>query len=321
MRLLNAYTIRLKSFNGAESNIPYYAILSHSRASNAVKLSTRSKNVAHRLEGMVMAVWIDTCCIDKTSSAELSEAINSMFKWYQQASLCYVFLSDFSTILSGWTLQELIAPRRVNFFDKDWINFGSRDDELLGRLCHKTGIWPQLFDEPRCYCLEPYPAVRNGVCVRCSARDTLPQTLDSYAVSVKMSWASSRITTRKEDSAYCLLGLFNLNMPMLYGEGNKAFLRLQEAIVRQSKDQSILLRRGGFDHAPFGHVFGCLAPSPSVFSEPIRVLGRRVFKRTSRAFGVGFMSSITPTELTDTAIQMDLWICPCTVSIYDPETN
>ncbi|KAM0230130.1 hypothetical protein ACHAPO_009497 [Fusarium lateritium] len=287
-----------------------------------------------------MAVWIDTCCIDKTSSAELSEAINSMFKWYQQASLCYVFLSDFSTILSvvrlrsadtsffsnrwftrGWTLQELIAPRRVNFFDKDWINFGSRDDELLGRLCHKTGIWPQLFDEPRCYCLGPYPAVRNGVCVRCSTRDILPQTLDSFAVSVKMSWASSCITTRKEDSAYCLLGLFNLNMPMLCGEGNKAFLRLQEAIVRQSKDQSILLWRGGFDHAPFGHVFGCLAPSPSVFSEPIRILGRRVFKRTSRAFEVGFMSSITPTELTDTAIQMDLWICPCTVSIYDPETN
>ncbi|KAL3607332.1 hypothetical protein FPOAC2_02315 [Fusarium poae] len=367
MRLLNAYTIRLESFNGAESDIPHYAILSHTWGDDEITFQDITQQPLENLQcreafykiqeccaqarrNGYSYVWIDTCCIDKTSSAELSEAINSMFKWYQQACLCYVFLSDYSIILSygiaqtstgrvvrlrladtsffssrwftrGWTLQELIAPRRVDFFDKDWINFGSRDDELLGRLCHKTGIWPQLFEEPRCYCLEPYPAVRDGVCVRCTALDTLPQTLDSFAVSVKMSWASSRITTRKEDAAYCLLGLFNLNMPMLYGEGNKAFLRLQEAIVRQSKDQSILLWCGGFGHAPLGHVFGCLAPSSSVFSEPVHILGRRVFKRMDRAFEVGFVSSVTPIELTDTAIQMNLWICLCTVSIYNPTTN
>ncbi|GKU04487.1 het containing protein [Fusarium langsethiae] len=291
-------------------------------------------------------VWIDTCCIDKTSSAELSEAINSMFKWYQQASLCYVFLSDFDTTLSyrfaqtsagrvvhflpadtsffssrwftrGWTLQELIAPRHVSFFDKGWINFGSRDNELLGRLCHKTGISPQLFVEPRCKCPGPYPAVRDGVCVSCTALDTLPQTLDSFTVSVKMRWASSRVTTRKEDSAYCLLGLFNLNMPMLYGEGDKAFLRLQEATIRQSKDHSILLWRGGFDITSYSRITGCLAPSPSTFNKPIHILGRRVFRGTSSAFEFDSVSSITLMELTDIAMQMDLWICPCTVSFFN----
>ncbi|KAM0302474.1 hypothetical protein HYE67_009917 [Fusarium culmorum] len=367
MRLLNAHTIRLQSFDGAESDIPPYTILSHTWGNKEITFQNIIQQPLENLqrreafykvqECCAQArrngydyVWIDTCCIDKTSSAELSEAINSMFKWYQQASLCYVFLSDFDTSFSyhfaqistgklvrlqssdtsffssrwftrGWPLQELFAQRRVIFFDKYRINFGSRDDELLDRLCHKTGIWPQLFDEPRCHCLEPYPAVRDGVCVTYTALDTLPQTLGSFTVSIKMTWASSRITTRKEDSAYCLLGLFNLNMPMLYGEGDKAFLRLQEAIVRQSKDQSILLWRGDINHASFGRIPGCLAPLPSVFNEPVHVLGRRVFKWMSRTFEGGFMGSITPIELTDTAIQMYLWICPCTVSIYNPATE
>jgi hypothetical protein len=363
MRLLNAHTIQLQSFNGAESAIPLYAILSHTWGNEEITFQDitqqplemlRHREAFYKVQECCAQarkdsygyVWIDTCCIDKTSSAELSEAINSMFKWYQQASLCYVFLSDFDTTFSygftetsngrvvrlesadisffssrwftrGWTLQELIAPRCVRFFDKGWINFGSRDDELLGRICKRTGIWSQLFDEPRCSCPEgACPPVHDSICGHCERLDTLPQTLESFAVSVKMSWASSRITTRKEDSAYCLLGLSNLNMPMLYGEGDKAFIRLQEAIVRQSKDQSILLWRSGFDSTPVGRIPGCLSSSALVFEKPVHVLGRRVFKRMDRIFEVDFMGSIAPIELTDTAIQMNLWICPCTVSIY-----
>ena len=368
MRLLNTQTIQLESFNGNEEDIPPYAILSHTWGTDEITFqdvtqqpleAIRRREAFYKIQECCAQarkngydyVWIDTCCIDKTSSAELSEAINSMFKWYQQASICYAFLVDFDTTLShaftedssgrsvrldssdtsffssrwftrGWTLQELIAPRHVNFFDKWWINFGCRDVNLLDRICQRTGIWPQLFDEPRCLCFKTYPCppVRDGVCRHCLSPDTLPQTLESFTVSVKMSWASSRVTSRKEDSAYCLLGLFSLNIPMLYGEGDKAFLRLQEAIVRQAKDQSILLWRDELYQASTGRIPGCLAPSSSVFKEPVHVVGRRVFKRMNRIFDVDFMSSITPIELTDTAIQMDLWICPCTVSVYNPTT-
>ena len=284
MRLLNTQTIQLESFNGNEEDIPPYAILSHTWGTDEITFQDvtqqpleeiRRREAFYKVQECCAQaqkngydyVWIDTFCIDKTSSAEISEAINSMFKWYQQASICYAFLVDFDTTLChaftedssgrsvrlgssdtsffssrwftrGWTLQELIAPRHVNIFDKWWINFGCRDVNLLDRICQRTGIWPQLFDEPRCLCFKTYPCppVRHGVCRHCLSPDTLPQTLESFTVSVKMSWASSRVTSRKEDSAYCLLGLFGLNIPMLYGEGDKAFLRLQEAIVRQAKD-------------------------------------------------------------------------------------
>ncbi|KAL4726965.1 hypothetical protein ACLX1H_005864 [Fusarium chlamydosporum] len=364
MRLLNTHTLQLENFGGDESDIPLYAILSHTWGNDEITFqditqkpleSLRNSEAFFKVQECCSQarkngynyVWIDTCCIDKTSSAELSEAINSMFKWYQQASVCYVLLSDFDITLSygffdtptgrvvsieysdtsflssrwftrGWTLQELIAPRCVNFFDKSWVKFGSRDGHLLDRICQKTGIWPEVFDEPRCSCPRAYPCppVRHGICEQCLRLDTLPQTLESFAVSVKMSWASSRITTRKEDSAYCLLGLFNLNMPMLYGEGAKAFLRLQEAIIRQSKDQSILLWHGGPNLAPRGRTPGCLALSSSLFQNPTNILGRRVFERFDRIWEFDFMSSISSMELTDTTIQMKLWICPCRVRIY-----
>ncbi|SPJ70740.1 probable beta transducin-like protein [Fusarium torulosum] len=361
MRLLNIRTFRLESFNGAEIDIPQYAILSHTWGDDEITfqditqqslLQLKTRESFSKIQGCCTQarrdalgyVWIDTCCIDKTSSAELSEAINSMFKWYQQATLCYVFLKDFSTALSyksiptrrgeaisleatdtsffkcrwftrGWTLQELIAPRHVDFFNYNWIRFGSRDNELLDRICQRTGVWPQLFDEPRCDCTKHYvrSPIRDGICQECYRLDTLPETLDSFAVSIKMSWASSRVTTRKEDAAYCLLGLFNLNMPMLYGEGDKAFSRLQQAIIRQSKDQSLLLWRTGPSDTPQRHSPGCLAPSPGLFKEPVRIIGRRVFNRVDRRYEADFMGNMAPMELTDTAINTSLWICPCTV--------
>ncbi|KAI5986974.1 heterokaryon incompatibility protein-domain-containing protein, partial [Pisolithus orientalis] len=178
-------------------------------------------------------LWIDTCCIDKRSSSELSEAINSMYRWYQNAQVCYAYLHDvdesvFPTerdrdkfsesygwpewFMRGWTLQELIAPKQVEFFNKDWASIGNKR-HLASTLQHVTGI--------------PWEVLRDGPAAR------------RLSVAQIMSWAAGRKTTRVEDRAYSLMGLFRVNMPMLYGEGKKAFQRLQLKIVRVSSDHSI----------------------------------------------------------------------------------
>jgi len=174
-------------------------------------------------------VWIDTCCIDKSSSAELSEAINSMYMWYKNAKVCYAYLADVEPLLKtslsplaqfeksrwftrGWTLQELIAPAKVEFFAGNWSRFGTKA-KLHSALSQVTGI-----DEG---------TLTGG-------RD-----LREVSIAKKMSWASKRVTTRTEDIAYCLLGIFGVNLPLLHGEGEKAFLRLQEEIMRNSDDQSL----------------------------------------------------------------------------------
>ncbi|KAK0655719.1 hypothetical protein B0T16DRAFT_424448 [Cercophora newfieldiana] len=199
MRLINTATLQFEEF--IRQNIPEYAILSHTWEEEEVSFADiilKTCEIAQS-EGHGYA-WVDTCCIDKSSSAELTEAINSMFKWYQNAKVCYAFLSDFPAsadsnealeicrwFTRGWTLQELIAPRDVTFFRQDWT-----------------------------------------------------KPLRSIAVAQKMSWAAFRETTRVEDMAYSLLGIFDVNMPMLYGEGEKAFRRLQEEIIRSTSDLSIL---------------------------------------------------------------------------------
>ena len=173
-------------------------------------------------------IWIDSCCIDKTSSEELSEAINSMFTWYRDASVCYSFLEDVSSGLSpradlsgfrtsrwftrGWTLQELIAPRNVIFLSLDWQIIGTKES-----LADVT---------------ESITGIPTAVLVH--------QTrLREVSVARRMSWASRRITTRVEDEAYSLMGIFDINMPTLYGEGSRAFLRLQEEILKRIPDGSL----------------------------------------------------------------------------------
>lgn len=166
-------------------------------------------------------IWIDTCCIDKSSSAELSEAINSMFAWYKAANICYAYLSDVTSKVElknsrwwqrGWTLQELSAPRELTFFDSKWVSIGQKK-HLDIEISHITGIDPNII---------------NG---------TLP--LDAFSIAQRMSWASNRSTTRTEDMAYCLMGIFEVNMPLVYGEGEKAFLRLQQEIMKESDDETI----------------------------------------------------------------------------------
>ena len=175
-------------------------------------------------------LWLDSCCIDKTSSAELSEAINSMFAWYSLSSTCYAFLHDVtpdedprlphSTFrrsrwhTRGWTLQELIAPRVVVFISATWSSLGTKA-ELADVIEEVTGV-------------------DRGV-----LNHTSP--LASVTIARRMSWAARRVTTRKEDEAYALMGIFGVNMPAIYGEGALAFGRLQEEILRQVPDQTIFV--------------------------------------------------------------------------------
>jgi hypothetical protein len=168
--------------------------------------------------------WVDTACIDKTSSAELSEAINSMYRWYQRAAVCYVCLEDllelsaarFATsrwFTRGWTLQELIAPVMVEFYDASWKEYGTRTSQHF-EIATITGIDPDVL---------------------------VGEDTSVFNVATKMSWAARKTTNRVEDEAYCLMGLFQVNMPLLYGEGRRAFRRLQEEIIRAREDYSIFV--------------------------------------------------------------------------------
>ncbi|KAH8685328.1 hypothetical protein BGZ61DRAFT_303407, partial [Ilyonectria robusta] len=179
-------------------------------------------------------VWVDTCCIDKTSSAELSEAINSMFRWYGAAEVCFTYLVDVPPTSNGlytsfeksrwftrgWTLQELLAPKALDFFASDWTFMATRN-YLANRISRITGI-----DEVY---LTGSPSPRQN--------DDL---LRKAHIAEKMSWAAERTTTRKEDIAYSLLGIFGVSMPLIYGGGSRAFLRLQEEIARSAFDPTLL---------------------------------------------------------------------------------
>jgi hypothetical protein len=223
------------------NNIPSYAILSHTWGDDDEEVTfkdlterageTKAGYRKIRFCGEQAArnnlryFWVDTCCIDKSNNTELSEAINSMFRWYRDATKCYVYLEDVSTnrhdqidtpshvwepafrrsrwFTRGWTLQELIAPPSVEFFSLEGKLLG--DKMSLERQVHEiTGIAIQVLQG---------------------------NALSKSSVAERMSWAETRNTTREEDKAYSLLGIFDISMPLIYGEGVKsAFRRLQVEI-------------------------------------------------------------------------------------------
>ncbi|KIJ63844.1 hypothetical protein HYDPIDRAFT_29194 [Hydnomerulius pinastri MD-312] len=175
--------------------------------------------------------WADTCCIDKTSSSELDEAIRSMFRWYQNAHICIVYLAE-STALSnfdndtwftrGWTLQELLSPTRLKFYGTRWvpISGGSNDKEdtaVLDALTRVTTI--------------PEEDLRKFV----------PGTGNARRILV---WASTRRTTRIEDTAYSLLGVFDISMSIAYGEGHRAFYRLMIEVIQVCYEWDLFLFSG-----------------------------------------------------------------------------
>ncbi|KAF5489753.1 Vegetative incompatibility protein HET-E-1 [Colletotrichum siamense] len=280
MRLIETTTLAMETHLGRD--VPPYVILSHTWEDEEVTLQDWNSPTRDGMKGFhkirmtcqlaacdgIKYAWVDTCCIDKSNSAELSEAINSMYRWYKGAKVCYTYLSDLCLHTSaalessmdrelsiksessvdsessiepddsvklegsietnacvhlepflrgcrwfyrGWTLQELVAPAVVLFYQHDWGLVGNKADWRY-ILSNITGI--------------PYDAMVH-------------YQLSTYSIAERMSWAAGRETSREEDMAYCLLGIFDINMPMLYGEGRKAFRRLQEEIIRTSHDVTI----------------------------------------------------------------------------------
>ncbi|KAF2832835.1 HET-domain-containing protein [Ophiobolus disseminans] len=246
--------MRLLQFQGAGSfsvvefqgnNVPPYAILSHTWGPSNEEVtyqdllnSTGKDKSGYRkltfcrqraAEDGLYYFWIDTCCINKDSSAELSEAINSMFRWYHEAVKCYAYLSDVSTIGStggsvtfqesrwftrGWTLQELLAPKSVEFFSTEGDLLGSKSSRVKA-IARITGI---------------------------STEALLGRAMSQFSVEERMAWASRRETTREEDIAYSLFGMFDIHMPLIYGEGKeKALRRLRKEIRELSGDTAASL--------------------------------------------------------------------------------
>lgn len=240
MRLLNTESLQLEEVVSCTDRS--YAILSHTWAEDEVSLHEMRdptpatmlkagfKKVASFCEVALQHgfeyVWIDTCCIDKKNSTELSEAINSMYKYYQNA-VCFIYLADVlhheskktelgdlrrsAWLTRGWTLQELLANPRRRYLARDWAETSWGCDRILSQL---TGIRLEVLDDP--------------------------SLLASICVAERISWASRRTTTRPEDLAYCLLGIFDVSMPILYGEGlKKAFRRLQKEILEMRSDDTL----------------------------------------------------------------------------------
>ncbi|RSL55351.1 hypothetical protein CEP54_009397 [Fusarium duplospermum] len=272
MWLINTTTIKLERADAEELETTPYAILSHTWDHGEVTFDEMMQpDVAKerpgytkimktcqlaRQRGLAYA-WVDTCCVDKRSSAELAEAINSMFRWYQCSTVCLAHLEDLvphsgtgddslSGLSScrwftrGWTLQELIAPQNLEFYDSEWHYRGTKAT-LRHQISDITGIEVAVLEN-------------NAF-------------LESIPIAKRMSWAANRSTTRVEDLAYCLLGIFDVNMPMMYGEGSKAFTRLQEEIVKETTDLSVFAWKVQEETGTSSQDFrGILAQSPAEFA-------------------------------------------------------
>lgn len=299
MRLLNTSTLVLHSF---VQEIPPYVILSHTWGDGEVIFDDIHQDYAKDMQGYSKIVkcceqavndgyewvWIDTCCIDKRSSAELSEAINSMYTWYWDAEICYAYLADLTGnklntrhnsehpprwFSRGWCLQELLAPEVVEFYNAQWVCVGTKSS-LVASISTLTGIE------------ERYLLDRGSI--------------QLASIATRFSWASRRSTTRTEDIAYCLLGLVDVNMPLLYGEGDRAFYRLQLELIQNSNEQTIFAwnPQDVPDHHWKGHDrLGLLASHPCAFKNSSGINIRTKFNR--RTFG-----------MTNTGLQMPLPLLP-----------
>ncbi|KAK4443326.1 HET-domain-containing protein [Podospora aff. communis PSN243] len=246
MRLFNAQALAFEEFYG---DIPAYAILSHRWETEEVTFKDYTTQadpsnsspmkgfqkirycIDQAKEDGLGYCWVDTCCIDQSSSAELSEAINSMYAWYGDSAVCYIYLADVSvaapawsldvndeerTMLHhqvaasqwftrGWTLQELLAPRQRTFYNASWSAIMDLKKPGKGGLS-----------------LRLYEPLKNTTGISRDVLDEFSSTSRSWSIARKMSWASQRQTTRIEDTAYSLMGIFDINMPLLYGESKKA---------------------------------------------------------------------------------------------------
>ncbi|KAI1871726.1 hypothetical protein JX265_005712 [Neoarthrinium moseri] len=280
MRLLNVHTLAFEEFHRAQ--VPPYAILSHRWRDEEVAFNEIHTPEATTKAGYVKIWrfcekaaelgfeygWVDTCCIDKTNSTELSEAINSMFRWYQNSAICLAYLFDVTAeayqespsaslaqskwFTRGFTLQELLAPAQVYFLASDWTPLGDRDSLAL-LVSNITGINKWYLTQP----MEETSATQADLPL-----ESRLSRVQKATFAEKMSWAARRQTEREEDMAYSLLGLCGVNMPLLYGEGPGAFRRLQQEMIRQQCDPSLLAWDLVFD-IPDEHPIAKLLHDPS----------------------------------------------------------
>jgi hypothetical protein len=232
-------------------DIPPYAILSHTWGPSSEEVSYQDMMngtamgksayckflfcIERATKDNLAYFWVDTCCIDKSSSAELSESITSMFRWYQDSARCYVYLQDVFTkkrkadydlypfvwesafrtsrwFTRGWTLQELLAPSVVRFYSADGKFLGDKSslEDVIHEITHI-----------------PIFAIRGA-------------PLQHFDVNERMSWATGRHTTREEDGAYCLLGIFGISMSTIYGEGQESAFRRLARDIREVTQTGIL---------------------------------------------------------------------------------
>jgi hypothetical protein len=256
-------------------NPPRFAILSHRWGAEEVtyeellQVSSRNKKGYQKIKWCGEQAkadgydyfWVDTCCIDKRNNTEYAEAINSMFRWYKAAQVCYAYLADVNGphgvafeksvwFTRGWTLQELVASRIVQFYDGQLQYLGDKES-LEHRLVDITKIHQDVL------------------------RDST--NLSNYSIAERMSWAANRTTERVEDRAYSMLVIFGIeDMPILYGQGETAFQRLQERIMQRSDDFSIFAWQGMEDYGP-----GILASKPDAFKDSggiVRIRGDADYK-------------------------------------------
>ncbi|KAI8634849.1 heterokaryon incompatibility protein-domain-containing protein [Xylariaceae sp. FL1651] len=337
MWLIDTYNLKLV----LHTNLPSegYAILSHTWQDEEVSFQDfqnvnydRTRKVFSKItetcrlsrKANLRWAWVDTCCINKESSAELTEAINSMFRWYRNAAVCFVYLSDLppgrtSSPISretpagipedgetirrdltqsgfrdcrwftrGWTLQEMLAPAKLEFRDSSWDLRGTKR-YLCSYLAEITGVDSAALNNSR--------------------------PLRSYSIAARMCWVSRRETTRVEDMAYCLLGIFDIFMPMIYGEGPNAFIRLQEEICKSTDDMS-LFAWNPMDHGTrtfrgiFAHSSREFCNSGSIIPFPPSRRREREFAITNRGvrfecliqnYGSWVAQSILLLDCTDSA--------------------
>ena len=235
---------------------------------NAIKIARKIPKIGTK-DTESWHIWIDSCCINRDSSSELSEALNSMYQYYSKAKECLVYLDDFSDrpnnkghlgnppdftriewFKRGWTLQELIAPCTVTFYNSHWESFGHRSDSAIHKAIHNVTNIPT---------------------------DLLTGKTEhwDYTVAHRMSWAANRKTTREEDMSYSLFGLFDVNLVPMYGEGARnAFLRLQEAIMSQTTDLSLFAWKANNPNAEYR---GILARTPDEFSDAAGITRTKFF--------------------------------------------
>lgn len=256
MRLLNVYSLEFSNFQ--PQMLPPYAAASHrwnispdfevslrdfreGRASSKPgfqKLQSFCNFVKTQLKD-IQWLWMDTCCINQENHHEVSKAVNSMFKWYQSATVCLAYLADVTDnrldasgsewFRRGWTLQELLAPELVIFLSRDWRVIGHKGTARISETCSSVApeLGPSLIEDVAKLTHIPEEVL---ICYEASKK---------YTSEVKLQWRGERKTTEPEDRAYCMLGIFGVTMSLIYGEGESEALRRMLKKLSRQQDTAI----------------------------------------------------------------------------------